>query len=387
VPSLGAASALTGDQRQWLRVRRYLQDHRHELSDIAGSLYPDTPTVAGTSLLTRREWVPDAPLPLQSLALSWEPATRPGAVTGAEPVSGPLRPLRSDGTRYPSYSAAVADLAAPAVFQDRSTYGLRWAELTSTSDRAPAMAFQPGSYFAGVDVGDACAHELVARRLGLIAATPLRDAIGNPCDPTRRPANLAISALTLRLDAVTGEASFPLHWRDPGKVGHAGGLYMVMPVGVFQASDDASAHQENDFSLWRCLLREYAEELLGGSEDHGAEPIDYAAWPFAAAMSQALASGRLRAEVLGMGVDPLTLATDLLTVVTIESRLYDDLFSDAVRINSEGRLVDSAEHGQGRFPFTAKTVDRLTTREPLQAAGAALIRLAWQQRDLVCALG
>jgi hypothetical protein len=250
------------------------------------------------------------------------------------------------------------------------------------------MDFHPGSYFASVDVGDACAHELVARQLGLISATPLRDAIGNPCDPACRPTNMAISALTLRLDPATGEASFPLHWRDPAKVGHAGGLYMVMPVGVFQAADDAPAHQENDFDLWRCLLREYAEELLGASEEHGAEPIDYSAWPFASAMSQALASGQIRAHVLGMGVDPLTLATDLLTVVTIEASLYDDLFGALVQTNSEGRLVASAdtEPDQGRFPFTRKTVDRLTSHEPLQAAGAALIRLAWQHQEIVAPL-
>jgi hypothetical protein len=388
VPSSGAAPPLTSEQQEWLRVRRHLQDHRHELSGVATSLYPDTMKIAGTSLLAGTSWIPDVPLPFQDLALTWVPVPSAVAVTGSESASRQVRPLRPDGTRYPSYSAAVADLAAPGVFDNRSTYCLRAAELAGPAVPGPAMDFQPGSYFAGVDVGDACAHELVAHQLGLISGTPLRDAVGNPCDPARRPANLAISALTLRLDVATGEATFPLHWRDPGKVGHAGGLYMVMPVGVFQASGDSAVHQENDFSLWRCLLREYAEELLGASEEHGTEPIDYATWPLAAAMSQALRSGQIRAHVLGLGVDPLTLATDLLTVVTIESRLYDDLFGGLVRTNSEGRLVDSAETGpgQGRFPFTVETVERLTTHEPLQAAGAALIRLAWRHRAIVASL-
>ena len=51
--------------------------------------------------------------------------------------------------------------------------------------------------------------------------------------------NLAISTLTLRLDRASGRASFLLHWRDPAKVGHAGGLYQVIPVGVFQPSGEA----------------------------------------------------------------------------------------------------------------------------------------------------
>jgi hypothetical protein len=44
---------------------------------------------------------------------------------------------------------------------------------------------------------------------------------------------VAISTLTLRRSA-GGDASFPLHWRDPAKVTHAGGLYQVIPVGIFQ---------------------------------------------------------------------------------------------------------------------------------------------------------
>ena len=114
---------------------------------------------------------------------------------------------------------------------------------------------------------------------------------------------------------------------------------MVVPVGVFQAAADGPVHQRNDFSLWRCLLREFAEELLGEPEylDDDA-PIDYAARPLAASMTAARDQGLIRVDVLGMGVDPLTFATDLLTVVCLDSEVYDDLFGDVVTENSEGRL-------------------------------------------------
>ena len=75
----------------------------------------------------------------------------------------------------------------------------------------------------------------------------LRASIGDPCDLRGRPANLAIAALTLRLDRATGRASFPLHWRDPAKVGHAGGLYQVIPVGVFQPAGEGAASERADF--------------------------------------------------------------------------------------------------------------------------------------------
>ena len=147
-----------------------------------------------------------------------------------------------------------------------------------------------------------------------------------------------MSALTLRHDRQAGTATFPLHYREPGKVSHAGGLYQVIPVGVFQPSGEAPWNEANDFSLWRGLLREYAEELLGADEDHGSElaPIDYAAWPLAKAMTGGLADGRVRAWCLGLGADPLTFAIDLLAVVVIDAPLYDDLFGAAGRRQRRG---------------------------------------------------
>ena len=187
---------------------------------------------------------------------------------------------------------------------------------------------------------------------------------------------MATSALTLRYDRVTGTATFPLHYRDPGQVSHAGGLYQVIPVGVFQPSGEAPWNEANDFSLWRGLLREYAEELLGADEDHGSEhaPIDYAAWPLARAMTGALADGRIQAWCLGLGADPLTFALDLLAVVVIDAPLYDELFGEMVDANAEGRVIKPR-------PFDERSVTELVADAPLQAAAAALLRLALAHRD------
>src|SRR5262249_31319662 len=147
----------------------------------------------------------------------------------------------------------------------------------------PHMVFGAGSYFDGIDVGDAAAHEFTARRLGEITTLDLRAAIGDPCDLARRTGNVALSTLTLRHDHTTGEATFPLHRRAAAKVGHAGGLYQALPVGVFQPAGEELWNAGNDFSLWRGIVRELAEELRGGTEDYGTDrgPIDYRAWPFA----------------------------------------------------------------------------------------------------------
>ncbi|HEY0935500.1 MAG TPA: hypothetical protein VGD91_17360, partial [Trebonia sp.] len=175
-------------------------------------------------------------------------------------------------------------------------------------------------------------------------------------------------------------ATFPLHYRRPGQVGHAGGLYTVLPVGVFQPSGEARWNEANDFSLWRGLLREYAEELLGADEDHGSEraPIDYAGWPLARAMTSGLAGGRVRAWCLGLGADPLTFALDLLAVVVIDAPLYDELFGDLVDVNAEGRVISPR-------PFGHSSVTGLLRDAPLQAASAAVLALALAGRAALLA--
>jgi hypothetical protein len=359
---------LTDSQAEWLRVRSYLQEHRHALAVDAAAAYPAERRMAGTPLLAAPEWQPAEPVPLHDIELDFSATADPVPA----PV-GPLLPERPDGTRYGSYSEALADLAAPAVFENRPTYRLTEANLTK-----PRLAFTRGRYFDGVDTGEAAAHEYAATRLGHPQADA-RARIADPCDLTRRPANLAITTLTLRFDAATGRASFLMHWRDPAKVGHAGGMYQVIPVGVFQPSGEASWHEREDFSLWRCMLREFDEELRGTPEEYGAGPVDYDSWPFARHMAAALDRGQIRVWCLGLGVDPLTYATDLLTVAVIDSRVFDELFSLDPRGNDEGSVLAARE-------FAAHVIDRVVTGDPVQAAGAAVLRLAWRHRDTLTVL-
>ena len=303
----------------WLEVRAHLRANRHRLAVEAAGHYPDVQTLAGTPLLTRPEWVPQRPVPLTDIAIS---------LGDSPPIDLPAG----------DYARTMAELDAPAVFENRPTYRLLSASLTG----APALRFGPGWYFDSIDTGEASAHEYAAAEL-TGAPTPLRDAIGDPTVLAARPANLAISALTVRRDR------FFLHWRDPAKVGHAGGLYQVVPVGVFQGEP---------FSLWRFLLREYAEELLGEPERETVDPA------FEAAMTAALAAGRIRALCHGMGVDPLTFATDLLVSVHLDDDVFEELFGARVAVNDEGTV---SEH-----PLTTASIAGL----PMQAAGEALVKLA-----------
>ena len=368
----------------WRAVRRELNQRRHELTEAASRLYPTATRVDTTGLLSREEWIPDRPLELDEVELSWTEHPPPPAVDGSEPASAHVRPERADGERYRTYADALAALDPPALFENRPSYRLLAAHLAGGTG---LLDLTRGRYFDGVNIGEALAHELAAWRCDPQPAVPrnlpLRDLVGDPCDLSRRSAMPAITTLTLRR-AASGDASFLLHRRDPAKVTHAGGLYQVIPVGIFQPADDNPASEQNDLSLWRTMAREFSEELLATSEDyrHLGSPLDYRRWPFYRQLSAARETGKLRVSCLGVGVDPLTLAVDILTVAVFDSDLFDATFEGLVAANAEGRVI--ASHGAAGapgVPFTSEVVDRFGGgAEPMQAAGAAILQLAWRHR-------
>lgn len=384
----GRASALQ-TQQHWRHVRRHLNGHRHDLAGLAARLYPASWRVADSSLLARPDWIPASPMALEDLKLTWCERPIQRGIAGDESVASANLPLRADRHRFASYAQALAELDPPRLLEDRATY-----RLLDTSLRADGadLSFTRGSYFDVIDISEAVAHELAANVLAggdsgdvpELRQLPLRASIGDPTDLARRPVIPAISVLTLRR-AGPGTAECLLHWRDPSKVASGGGLYQVTPVGIFQPSSDAPFNEANDFDLWRSIVRELSEELLGASEDHGSDhrPIDYDRWHLYTTLAAARRNATLRVFWLGLGVDPLTLVADLLAVAVFDAELFDAVFPQLAATNDEGQLVrvnDEAGATTG-VPFTEQTVDRFAGHEPMQPAGAALLRLAWSHRE------
>jgi hypothetical protein len=371
---------------QWRAVRAVLTAHRHELGRVAAGLYPGVPRAGAADLLCRADWVPAVPVRLDDLAPHWDgdPPDRCGPAAGAAryaEASRGVRPVRADGGRYPSYTEAMAALDRPVLFENRPCYRVLDARLTAPA----ALRVGETSYFEGIELGHAVAHELAAawKRGGgavTMAGLPLRALAGDPCALARRQSLIAVTTLTLRR-GTGGGASFVLHWRDPAKVNHGGGLYQVMPVGLFQPVTAAAAALRHDLSVWKSMAREFSEEFLGTSEDYQTSEglLGYEDWPFFRRLTAALRDGRLTVHFLGLGVDPLTFATDILAVAVFDAGLFDAEFAGLVARNAEGRVITGG--GPAGIPFTAETVTRLTDgSQPVQAAGAALLRLAWEHR-------
>ena len=388
-----ADDRVTSSQQQWLRVRDFLNAHRCDLARAAKDLYPPEWRVAGTPLLARPEWLPGAPVALEEVTLSWSPGRLPRQIEGTEPAFAAALPLSHNGARFGSYAAALGALRRPALFEDRACYRLLEAQATPGGAK---LGFGEGRYFEVINTVEAVAHEYAAATLATggtgrpppMTGLPLRSLIGDPTDLARRPAMVALCTLVLRADRHSGAAAMILHWRDAARVASGGGMYQVAPVGVFQPSHDAEWNQANDFSLWRCFVRELAEELLGGGEDYHSDvaPVDYERWPLHSDLDAARRAGRLRVYWLGLGTDPLTLATDMLSVAVFDADLFDATFAGLVRANAEGRIVgpDAAGAAVG-VAFGAPNIERFTAAEPMQPAGAALLRIAWQHRDVLLA--
>ncbi len=385
-------SAVAASQDQWRAGRRYLNQHRSDLARRVIDLYPGSTRLGRTPLISRTGWLPDQPVPLEDIELDWQDGPPAPRVDGTEPEALRVCPLRAPGQQYGRYTAAVRYLDPPTLFENRPSYRLLSLAWTGETGR---MRFGLAAYFDKLDLSEAAGHEYAVAAMPTTpggpdrvpdwADLPFRALIDDPFDCDRRAIVPAVTTLTIRTSPNGGTPGFLLHWRDPAKVATAGGMYDVIPAGEFQPSGVAVWDQANDFDIWRNIVRELSEELLATPEHDGSAsaPIDYESWPLYRALHQARERNRLKVFCLGVGLDALTLAATILTVIVIDGQTFDDVFGDIVGVNSEGFTVAAgqSERVADGIPFTAQNVHRLLTAEPIASPGAACLHLAWRHRD------
>ena len=166
-------------------------------------------------------------------------------------------------------------------------------------------------------------------------------------------------------------------------------MYDVIQAGDFQPASVALWDRRNDFDLWRNIVREYSETLLGTPEHDStcSKPIDYGGWPLYRELEDAQKSGALTPFVLGLGLDALTLAATILTVVVIDDDVFTRAFDAATRYNEKGEIVAISDgRATEGIPFTQESVRRLLTSEPMASPGAACLALAWRHCDRILGL-
>ncbi len=385
-PSAAADPRVELDQRRWRETRAAMGERRRQLAVAAEGLYPDAriPGLEQTGLIAPASWIPAEPVPIADVVLDLQADPTYPPITGSERESAQVRPLLSDAQRYPRYSHAVRDLARPRLFENRLCFRVLAVDWT-----LPVVQFQFGvmGFFDSMDTNEALAHEMALHHIcrngaGELSVTrpswrnlSFRKLVADPFDLSRRPLMGAIGTLTIR----AGESpSMVLHQRDGAGVAGGGGMTHLLPAGIFQPCSVMPESVANDFSIWRNIQREYAEEMLGQAEcDGSGQPIDYDNIEPFATMNQALADGQIRVYCVGMTLDALTLCGDLLTVAVFEPALYDELFGEHVSRNDEGAIPARA------VPFEANTIQQLRESGRLSPGAIAAIHLAWQHRQMV----
>lgn len=385
-----ASPSIAASRLRWRNERRWLNQHRSDLAQLAVQLYPPQHRVPRTPLIAHPDWLPAEPADLASLELDLDEGPQTVAVDGSESESAATRPLRSADILFERYTSAIKHLSPPALFESRPSY-----RLIAATPRSRRLGFGLAAYFDKLDVSEAVGHEMAAACITggvpnspdqLHGQLPFRDLIGDPFDPARRAIIPAITTLTIRLRRYPADPSFLLHWRDPAKVATAAGIYDVIPAGEFQPSSVALWDRRNDFDLWRNIVREYSEELLGEPEHDGtrSQPITYDQWPLFQKLETARSTGGVATFFLGLGLDALTLAATILTVVVIDDDAFTDVFGSTVRFNEEGEIVavGGGTPAEG-VPFTEAAVTRMLDHEPMASPGAACLALAWQHRRVL----
>jgi transcriptional regulator with XRE-family HTH domain len=379
-------------QQDWLRTRRLLNEHRHELTQLAQQLYPVAVRLGQTGFLSPPEWRLNRPIDLRAIELAWESAAPIPVITGEHQETRAVRPLLSSERRYDRYHTAMRDLDRPRLFENRLSHrllGVDWAQ----GGGGGRLTFGHMRYFDMIDIGEALAHEFALAAIdadGTIAkerpswkALPFRRSMRDPFNLSAYPLLLSISTLTIRLSPAG--ATFVLLRRGKGRVAIAGGMLSVMPTGVFQPASILPAPNSPDFDLWRNMMREYSEEFLGNPEHDGnGDPIDYANQEPFRSLNQARRAGKIRVFCLGAGIDALNNVGDVLTVAVFDADVFDRIFDGLVDLNDEG-TVESMDADRQQFAFDRQTVRRLLADEPWAPSGAATLQLAWHHRAALLA--
>ncbi len=156
-------------------------------------------------------------------------------------------------------------------------------------------------------------------RLGRCTRPAIPVADRRPLRPQSPPGDRGARARSTLRRSATG-ATFVLHRRDSAKVAHGGGLYQVMPVGVFQPTGPGEANQAE-------RLRPVAVPGPGVQPRSSSASPSTAATTARSTTSAGPSSGPWRRDVeagavtahwLGLGTDPLSLVTDMLVAVVFE---------------------------------------------------------------------
>jgi hypothetical protein len=178
--------------------------------------------------------------------------------------------------------------------------------------------------------------------------------------------------------------------RRSGKVATMPGMAGLIPAGEFQPTSSAYSAVRADADIWRCIMREFAEEFLGRPdlvEQRGAM-VDYENESPFRELERARLRGEIRPYVLDIGFDPVTWKAGIRIVCIFDEDAYAELFHGMLAKVDEGELEIPSLYRAGSEPLAGIPLDEEHVlqylKDPTITEAARLcIGLTWEHREML----
>jgi|GEM_PF-4532488 len=391
------ASTHSNSEREFVEAYSYLQASRYELSCLAMQYYKEAygleAPIPGVSLLGRRSWIPSRLIDLDlrkpnGLTLSREKKTpsrnelfhkescylpwSSNYVKNIQAVNQkivqeikPPKHLRPRLFNAPTYQ--LLDFGAmPEAFHFVCCRNKYYSYMNSCE--LLHFEFARAVWMQFIRHGKKPEDQKL-RQLKV----PLRKAVdvfsfGNRC------VGIGISTLLIEKDG--DQFQFLKHKRSSSAIIEAIDTEHVVPAGTFQPRREMPLSKDPDFDIYRNILREFGEELLGHKdmEEVKADTVDIIEDRRISGLHKLFVDGHAKAFFLGWGLDPLTTKAEFLTAVIVNVR----------KLRAGYRKFKFKDNWEGRHspvPFNEEEIVDFVDGSFTQPAGAGCAKLAWENRD------
>lgn len=314
-------------------------------------------------LLTKKEWLPDLPVEIDDFK----------TVFGEDIKPNLARSIRIGD--YKTYSEAIVELDKPRMFNNNPQYRL----LDIEKDKL-IFSKKDYSYFDKIDYGGLLLHQFAANLFNKKRKPDYNRISRNLSQPHDYIVLSGVCTLTLLVSEEGANARF-LFCKRKNDLGTAEGTFHVIPAGEFQPSSLAGCSFEEDLSIWKNIMRESAEEILGKEEFEGNDGIsfDYDSEPYIV-LEKAKSEGNLKVFYLGIGLDPLSFHAEILTCVVYKENTFISIFGkEPKKENDESILINQKD----RWGIDVSEIQMYKNDKNTLSASIAIFDLVLKNMELL----
>lgn len=360
-------------QAIFLRARDKCKTDRKKLCDMISASATHPSFLKSTSkvpLFYREEWLPNTPVDLQNVRLSFlpDPEKRIELKVHTLPYHG--------ATRISTYADAIEQFDRPTTFENNLHYRLIGIDQDHLS-----YSERKYNYFDKINFGEFLVYELAVNCLGKKSgrkSTNRKRLLQHLRGPSDFVIFSGICTLTMIFDGSV--LRIVMHKRGKKETAYAMGTYHVIPAGEFQPSCRALNAFGDDFNLWKSIMREYAEELLNMPEHDGNSMVqfNYETEPFIS-LERERQHGNIKVFYLGTALDTITFQAEIMTVAVFKKESFDRIFVKIIYENKEGQIINDANEWGREFTITER--DQYINANTLPSA-QAILNIAWDNQQI-----